>query len=504
MKKRRMISVLIVILVFIGLLLFQVANWVPSAFGDIPFEQVIFHVMVPMDGADSAVLDSFVSECLPMPIIVSCILLLLLMISDWKTSVDIKNGELHHKTNCILTVISSICCLIVYVFGITDCIYAVGIDEYWYNVMHPSNIYEKYYVDPSSVNYTFPETKRNLVYIFMESMETTYEDTAHGGYFEESLIPELTELSENNLTFTNGDYSNNGFYAPAMSGWTAAALVGQTSGVPLNTPAGANSYLSDKSFLPGAYTLGDLLEDNGYQNEILLGSDAKFGGREYYFNLHGNYKIVDYYSAVKNGWIDKDYYVWWGYEDLKLFEFAKIELTNLAASGQPFNFNMLTADTHFVGGYPCEECEDLYGDQYSNVIRCSSKHVTELVQWIQQQDWYANTTIVLAGDHKSMDNDWFKDIEDSGYDRKVYYTIVNPAISPATQNSRTVSTYDLYPTTVASLGITYDSPRLGLGTNLFTDTPTVVEEIGYKKLNKQTMMHSNYYDKYILYGKSKK
>lgn len=288
-----------------------------------------------------------------------------------------------------------------------------------------------------------------------------------------------------------------------MSGWTAAALVGQTSGVPLNTPAGANSYLSDKSFLPGAYTLGDLLEDNGYQNEILLGSDAKFGGREYYFNLHGNYKIVDYDSAVENGWIDKDYYVWWGYEDIKLFEFAKIELTNLAASGQPFNFNMLTADTHFVGGYPCEECEDLYGDQYSNVIRCSSKHVTELVQWIQQQDWYANTTIVLAGDHKSMDNDWFKNIEDSGYDRKVYYTIVNPAISPETQNSRTVSTYDLYPTTVASLGITFDSPRLGLGTNLFTDTPTVVEEIGYKKLNKQTMMHSNYYDKYILYGKSK-
>ena len=94
---------------------------------------------------------------------------------------------------------------------LSDCIYAVGIDEYWYNVMHPSNIYEKYYVDPSSVNYTFPETKRNLIYIFMESMETTYEDTAHGGYFEESLIPELTELSENNLTFTNGDYSNNGF-----------------------------------------------------------------------------------------------------------------------------------------------------------------------------------------------------------------------------------------------------------------------------------------------------
>ena len=46
-------------------------------------------------------------------------------------------------------------------------------------------------------------------------------------------------------------------------------------------------------------------------------------------------------------------------EDIKLFEYSKNELTNLANSGQPFNFNMLTADTHHIGGYPCSECEDL-------------------------------------------------------------------------------------------------------------------------------------------------
>lgn len=56
-----------------------------------------------------------------------------------------------------------------------------------------------------------------------------------------------------------------------MSGWTAAAMVGQTSGVPLNTPAGANAYLSDKSFLPGAYALGDLLEDNDIKMKFYLG-----------------------------------------------------------------------------------------------------------------------------------------------------------------------------------------------------------------------------------------
>lgn len=40
------------------------------------------------------------------------------------------------------------------------------------------------YVEPSSVNITFPEQKRNLIYIFLESMEMTYADQEDGGAFE--------------------------------------------------------------------------------------------------------------------------------------------------------------------------------------------------------------------------------------------------------------------------------------------------------------------------------
>ena len=503
MKRRRLISVLTVVLVFIGLLLVQVAKWVPNTFGNIPFEQVVFHLLVPMEGTDMSFVESFIQDCLPIPAIVSGLLLLFCILKDWTVSQDIKEGEFRHVQNNVLIIITSLSCLFVYVFGIADCVHAIGIDQYWYNVSHPSKLYEEYYVNPSTVKYSFPTQKRNLVYIFMESMETTYEDLEHGGAFEESRIPELTELADNNLTFSYGNNDNNGFLVPSMSGWTAAAMVGQTSGIPLNIPVDGNSYVSKDNFLPGCYSIGEILENNGYQNELLIGSDGEFGGREYYFKQHGNFNVVDYNSAIENGWIDKDYHVWWGYEDIKLFEFAKTELTNLAGRGQPFNFNMLTADTHHIGGYPCSECEDLYGNQYSNVIRCSSKHVTELVQWIQEQPWYENTTIVLAGDHKSMDPDWFKDIEASGYNRKCYYAIINSAAAPTTQNSRKITTYDLFPTTLASLGVTFNSDRLGLGTNLYTDEETLVEKLGFKKFDKELTQHSNYYDKYILYGKGK-
>ena len=47
-KKRRIISVLTCVLVFLGLLLIKVGEWVPQNFGNISFEQILFHLIVPM------------------------------------------------------------------------------------------------------------------------------------------------------------------------------------------------------------------------------------------------------------------------------------------------------------------------------------------------------------------------------------------------------------------------------------------------------------------------
>ncbi len=102
MKRRRLISVLTVVLVFIGLLLVQVAKWVPNTFGNIPFEQVLFHLLVPMEGTDTSFVDSFIQECLPMPAIVSGLLLLCFILKDWKVSRDIKEGEFKHVRNNVL------------------------------------------------------------------------------------------------------------------------------------------------------------------------------------------------------------------------------------------------------------------------------------------------------------------------------------------------------------------------------------------------------------------
>ena len=60
------------------------------------------------------------------------------------------------------------------------------------------------------------------------------------------------------------------------------------------------------SFFPGITSLGDILEAAGYNQGLLIGSEATFGGRELYFTTHGNYHMWDYnyYSSKRWGFSD--------------------------------------------------------------------------------------------------------------------------------------------------------------------------------------------------------
>jgi hypothetical protein len=96
------------------------------------------------------------------------------------------------------------------------------------------------------------------------------------------------------------------------------------------------------------------------------------------------------------------------------------------------------------------------------------------VQWIKEQDFYENTTIVISGDHLTMDSEFLADI-DPEYTRTVYNCIINSAVQPVQEKNREFGTYDMYPTTLAAMGVKIDGDRLGLGTNLFSDKKTLTE-----------------------------
>ena len=250
-------------------------------------------------------------------------------------------------------------------------------------------------------------------------------------------------------------------------------------------------------FLPGLTSLSNVLKENGYYQALMVGSDANFGGRKTYYTTHDVDAVYDIYTARKDGIVAPNYFEWWGMEDKYLFEYAKEELTKISAQEQPFAFTMLTVDTHHIGGYKCEYCGSTYEENYENVISCSSRQVVEFVRWLQQQPFYENTTVIVTGDHCSMDKGYFKRNVDEKYVRHVYNCFINAAATPMRTENREFCALDMFPTTLAAMGCEIEGNRLGLGTNLFSSTPTLIEKFGYDAFTLELSKRSPYYSEHF-------
>ena len=477
-------EILTVFIAGLSVLLALSVRWMFATWTNLSMDELVYHLTAPLDGTNTDMIWDYVRVCAVPTILVIFFLILILIAWRKKEKVHLFRG--------IINLVALVGIIVMLGYTWTE----LGVGDYLKDQNTESKFIEDEYVDPTDVEVVFPEQKRNLIYIFLESMETTYSDVDDGGAFDENVIPELTEIAQTNEDFSGADPKLNGGYSLAGTTWTMGAMFAQTSGLPLNISISANDMDTQDSFFPGVTTLGDILSDAGYTQTLLIGSEAQFGGRKLYFQEHGNYEMEDYSYAIENGLIPSDYKVWWGYEDQKLFEFAKEKLLQLSQGDEPFNLTMLTVDTHFEDGYVCEQCPTEYDTQYSNVMACSSRQVGEFLKWIQQQDFYENTTIVISGDHPTMDSDYCAEIDQEGnYDRRVFTAYINAAAYAQDQQERTYSTFYNFPTTLAALGVQIDGDRLGLGTNLFSGTKTLLEEFGNSKVNAELKKKSEFIEK---------
>ena len=477
-------EILTVFIAGLSVLLALSVRWMFATWTNLSMDELVYHLTAPLDGTNTDMIWDYVRVCAVPTILVIFFLILILIAWRKKEKVHLFRG--------IINLVALVGIIVMLGYTWTE----LGVGDYLKDQNTESKFIEDEYVDPTDVEVVFPEQKRNLIYIFLESMETTYSDVDDGGAFDENVIPELTEIAQTNEDFSGADPKLNGGYSLAGTTWTMGAMFAQTSGLPLNISISANDMDTQDSFFPGVTTLGDILSDAGYTQTLVIGSEAQFGGRKLYFQEHGNYEMEDYSYAIENGLIPSDYKVWWGYEDQKLFEFAKEKLLQLSQGDEPFNLTMLTVDTHFEDGYVCEQCPTEYDTQYSNVMACSSRQVGEFLKWIQQQDFYENTTIVISGDHPTMDSDYCAEIGQEGnYDRRVFTAYINAAAYAQDQQERTYSTFDNFPTTLAALGVQIDGDRLGLGTNLFSGTKTLLEEFGNSKVNAELKKKSEFIEK---------
>lgn len=310
-----------------------------------------------------------------------------------------------------------------------------------------------------------PTEKRNLVLIFLESMEKNYG----------SFIPELTELSKENLSFSFDGVS--GLETFATTG-TLNSTIAKVTGVP-------QLELFHASLNPLVPSVYSILKGFGYKNLFIQGTSTKFA----YFDLFLKNTGVDYVydnnniskEIVKNGSFE---YV----PDKKIFEYSKKKIMELV---EPFSLSIATIETHYPNGFYNEDCVEKPIDEsdsarYRAVLSCSSREVAGFVKWLQSQDFYNRTTIVLVGDHLFKG----KSLADEGNPvkrRSWYNTFINVASDKKdVETEREFTSFDIAPTIMEGLGFELDRHRMGLGVSLFSnDRKTIVERIGLDSLNKE-------------------
>lgn len=476
--------------------------WGKQTFGELTPDQMLINLNSPTEGTSSEVMTTLFEG----PVLQTAFLTAVFCVVAFSVRNVVYNMR-EKKVTVLSGLLRRILCFILsalilaggVMFGVEKFqlqkLYAAYVDD--------SPYIEEHFADPKTTDLQFPEKKRNLIHIYLESMENTYFSKDLGGNMDENLMPELAELSKEGYNFS---HLPEGFGGPPWTTgghWSVASMVNMNTGLPMKVPVDGNAYGAPDNFLPGAKTLGDILHEQGYEQTLMFGADAAFGGLNFFYQSHGDFRILDVNGVKNEGWLPQDYHVWWGYEDDKLYEFAKQELTRLSETGKPFHFAMETADTHFPDGYLSENAPSPHESQYANVIQYSQAQTVEFVRWIQAQPFYENTTVVLIGDHLSMDQKFFAEYVDPNYKRTCYQLILNPAPNvrdiPAERlHNRDWANFDMFPTILASIGVQIDGDRLGIGTNLFSGKQTLFEEDGIDTVNSELERRSNFYNENIL------
>jgi phosphoglycerol transferase len=466
---------LFLVLLFIVLLVSNTISFFKNFFQTVSMEQLVFHLFMPMEGVNLSpgLVNNYFRSVFDFPLLIPLTIYLISSVSLGFHGRGNVGLDLIFKNKYIsllpFLVLFSLSLVSLFRSGL-----AVQIVKYFES---PSTFYEENYIEPKDLHFV-PSTgkNRNLLVIFVESLETWFLSRDQGGAMDKELINEVHELAQNNINFSQGGKVG-GEQQVYGTSWTIGGMVANYTGVPLVLLNDGNTMYLLHDFMPNLRGVGDILHDLGYKNYFILGSDVQYAGRGTFFRTHGDTTIYDFLYFKENGYIPQDYSVWWGLEDRKLYSFAKEKIREMSRDAEPFFATILTADTHFSGGYLDEIAERKYEDQFENVLLDMSRQLDEFISWIKAQDFYENTTVVILGDHLYMDSSFFPPDADWN-NRRPLNIFINSLLEEDHSKNREFTHFDIFPTLIDSIGIDYDAPGLGLGRSMARGEPTLVESLG--------------------------
>ncbi|KAA8709022.1 LTA synthase family protein, partial [Helicobacter canis] len=487
--------------------------WVRRFFGKVDITQIIFHLRFPVapNGVDIDFIFSFVALALLPSLAISLALTYpsgtaRLFVASYEicARLFLWSKELVRSHSLIARYVF-IALLSVYGWNYVG--KKLKISEFIAsNKVHKTyaNFYESYYKAPDieSIKQSFStiQKPRNLLVIYMESMEATFGSNDARDFAVKISLP-FAELTQNLNSLASSGISFSHIRQTTGTGWTIAGLISYNCAFPqtwLPFNAGFNDSVAHY-FLHSATCLGDVFSALGYEQAFFRGANADFAGSRGFFASH-SIPMNDLSSIEAYAQGFEDYRNDWGVKDSVLFAYVKEYLQEYAAKKdkKPFAFYVLTADTHAPGFVDKAYCD--LPTSYANSLHCSDKIVGDFVQWFLQSPLAKDTTLVLLGDHLTMQQRFVQD----GTSRSIYNAFINPAFTkPPTQNltkSRLLSHFDITALLLDSIAI--PTRDFGLGRNPLYER-TLLEQLGESSLATELSKPSRVYERFWEFDSTK-
>ncbi len=433
-------------------------QWLADTFGDVSLGQILFHWRY-LGGSDSiakGTANDFLMQCLVWPAAVAALLLWAdyRMVRPLLERID--SARMPRIRRWLTVAWIGLPAL-----AIGASLSTLGWrTSAWQFIRPPSqnDFFASRYVPPNPATLTADKPK-NLVLIYVESLETAYRRT---DVFGRDLLAPLSELHP--MTFRS-------YEQLPGTGYTIAALVSTQCAVPLQIVGVLDWQRQGETaqqFLPGATCLGDLLASQGYRNVFMGGASLLFSGKGKFFTEHHFQEAFG-----REEWIGKGYSTHgmsgWGLHDDDLFDQAKAEIRTLHKAGQPFNLTVLTVDSHFPAGHLSESCRRRGAKALDEIVECTAAMVADLVKFVRTEGYDSDTNIVVLGDHLSPPNTLADPLSRVGT-RTIYNGFF--ARTMPTPNRTALVHFDMLATILEFIGLHAEGGRAGLGFSAFGPPPT--------------------------------